>query len=142
MRRQVGRLKTRADTSCRWLSAVLLVLVLSLAGCAAGPSRKSASIKATKGVESSATELTLRNQSLLSVYSAEIEAAADKVILESPSADARRQALLWKANAIPVLQKCLLNTDPVAATADTWMFLFQMKAYMERPAIQQAFGES
>jgi hypothetical protein len=61
--------------------------------------------------------------------------------LESPSPEARRQALIWKAEAIPVMQMSLLNTDPVSAVVDTWVFLFQMRAYMERPAVKQPFGE-
>jgi len=40
------------------------------------------------------------------------------------------------------MQTSLLNTDPVAAVLDTWAFIFQMTAYMERPALKQKFGES
>ena len=78
---------------------------------------------------------------MLGLYSAEIEAAADKIIFESPSAVARRQALVWKAEAIPVLQRSLLNTDPIAAALDTWAFIFQMTTYMEQPQVKQGFGE-
>jgi hypothetical protein len=112
------------------------VLVL---GCAS--TRKTSSIKSAKNVQSSVAELSSRNQSLLGLYSAEIEAAADRIILESHSPEARREALMWKAEAIPVLQTTLLNTDPVAAVVDTWAFLFQMKAHMERPAVKQGFGK-
>ena len=121
------------------LSCVLLSLVLLGLGCAS--TRKTSSIKSAKNVQSSVAELSSRNHSLLGLYSAEIEAAADRIILESHSPEARRQALMWKAEAIPVLQTTLLNTDPVAAVVDTWAFLFQMKAYMERPAVKQGFGE-
>lgn len=79
---------------------------------------------------------------MLALYSAEIEAAADRIISESPSPATQRQALVWKAEAIPVMQTSLLNTDPVAAVLDTWAFIFQMTAYMERPALKQKFGES
>jgi len=79
---------------------------------------------------------------MLALYSAEIEVAADRIILESPSPAAQRQALVWKAEAIPVMQTSLLNTDPVAAVLDTWVFIFQMTAYMERPALKQKLGES
>jgi len=115
--------------------------MLLLLGCASGTTRKAASMKAAKNVKSSPAEISSRNQSLLGLYSAEIEAAADKIIFESPSAVARRQALVWKAEAIPVLQRSLLNTDPIAATVDTWAFIFQMKAYMEQPSVKQGFGE-
>jgi hypothetical protein len=92
-------------------------------------------------VKVSAAEFSARNQSLLGRYSAQIETAADKIIQESPSAVTRRQALLWKADAIPVLQASLLNTDPVVAVVDSWAFLFQMKGYMEQPAVKQRLGE-
>jgi hypothetical protein len=121
------------------LSCMLLSLLLLVVGCAS--TRKTSSIKSAKNVQSSVAELSSRNQSLLGLYSAEIEAAADRIILESHSPEARRQALMWKAEAIPVLQTTLLNTDPVAAVVDTWAFLFQMKAHMERPAVKEGFGK-
>ena len=99
-------------------------------------------MKAARNVEASPTELTSRNQSLLAIYSAEVEAAADKIMRQSPSAAARHQALVWKAEAIPALQLSLLNPDPIGAVLDTWVFIFQMRAYMERPAIKNSFGES
>jgi hypothetical protein len=118
-------------------------MVLLLLGClSGGTTRRTSTLKSTKNVESSAAELVSRNQSLLGLYSSEIEAAADKIILESPSRTARRQALVWKAEAIPVMQTTLLNTDPVAAVLDTWVFIFQMTTYLEQPAVKQGFGES
>ena len=104
--------------------------------------RKSSSLKSTENVQSSAPELSSRNQSMLALYSAQVEVAADRIISESPSPDAKRQALVWKAEAIPIMQTSLLNTDPVAAVLDTWAFIFQMTAYMERPAVKQKFGDS
>jgi hypothetical protein len=98
-------------------------------------------MKSAKNVKASPAELTSRNQSLLAIYSAEIEAAADNIMAESSSASARRQALVWKAEAIPVIQMTLLSPDPAAAILDTWVFIFQMRAYTERPAIKQSFGE-
>jgi hypothetical protein len=111
-------------------------------GCASGGNtRKTASLKSAKNVTAKAPELSSRNQSLLSLYCAEIETAADKIILESPSRAAQRQALVWKAEAIPVLQTSLLNTDPVAAVLDTWVFILQMAQYMEQPSVKQRLGE-
>jgi hypothetical protein len=117
-------------------------LALLAQGCLSGDTRKGSSIKSTKNVQSTAPELSSRNQSMLALYSAEIEVAADRIISESASPATQRQALVWKAEAIPVMQTSLLNTDPVAAVLDTWAFLFQMTAYMERPAVKQKFGES
>jgi len=78
----------------------------------------------------------------LNLYSTEVEVAADKIISESPSPVARREALVWKAEAIPVMQTTLLNTNPVAAVLDTWVFIFQMTAYMDQPDIKRRFGPS
>lgn len=124
----------------QWFCYMLCCLMLLALGCVSGGStRKASTVKTTKNVESSVPELSSRNQSLLALYSAEVETAADKVILESPSPEARRQALVWKAEAIPVMQTSLLNTDPVAAVLDTWAFIFQMN--MERPALKRTLGE-
>jgi hypothetical protein len=131
----------RAEVTCRQLYCLLFVLSVGLFGCASGTTRKTSSIKSAKTVEASAAELSSRNQSLLALYSSEIEAAADKIISESSSPVVRRQALVWKAEAIPVMQTSLLNTDPVAAVFDTWVFLYQMTEYMGRPASGQALGE-
>ena len=136
----------RAKTSIRvaqLFSCAACGLALLAEGCISGNgTKKTSSVKSTKNVQSSMPELSSRNQSMLALYSAEIEVAADRIISESPSPAAQRQALVWKAEAIPVMQTSLLNTDPVAAVLDTWAFIFQMTAYMERPALKQKFGES
>src|SRR6185312_13003597 len=123
---------------------VLLGLTLSLvlAGCSSGPTNKEASIKSARNVKSSAAELSSRNQSLLALYSAEIESAADQIIAKSSSPAVRRQALLWKAEAIPAMHTSLLRTDPLAALVDSWAFIAQMKTYMGQPEVKQGWGDS
>src|SRR5689334_2436808 len=125
----------------RQLCSVLLGLLLMLLGCSPGTTRKGALIKSSKNIESSAAELSSRNQSLLGLYSSEIENAADKIILESRSPLTRRQALEWKVEAIPILQTSLLRTDPVGAVLDAWAFTWQMKDYMQQPAVKPVWGE-
>jgi hypothetical protein len=120
---------------------LLLVIILPIPGCISRTTSKASSINRFKTVEVSATELGSRNHSLLALYSSEIEAAADKIIRESPSPVTRREALVWKAEAIPVLQTSALKTDPVAAVVDTWAFICQMKAYMDRTAMKERFGQ-
>ena len=128
--------------AAQWLCCVLCGLMLLATACAPGGStRKTSSANVAKNVTSSVPELSARNQSLLALYSAQIETAADRIISESSSPAARRQALEWKADAIPVMQTCLLKTDPVAAVLDAWAFIFQMNAYMARPAVKQTVGE-
>ena len=115
---------TPRRTAC-FLCCLVCGLMLSEVGClSGGTTRKASSAKFAKHVTSSVPELSSRNRSLLAIYSAEVETAADEIILKSPSPATRRQALAWKAEAIPVLQTSLLNTDPVAAVLDTWTFPF------------------
>jgi len=121
---------------------ILLVTLLTASACLSGSTRKASSVKSAKNLKASPAELSSRNQSLLGIYCAEIETAADRIISDSPSLAARRQALAWKAEAIPAIQASLLNPDPLAAILDTWVFLFQMRTFMERPSIKDAFGES
>jgi hypothetical protein len=126
----------------QWSCCFACSLMLLTLGCTAHNTRKASSFKSAKNITSSAPELSSRNQSLLALYSAEIETAADTIISESHSPAAQRQALIWKAEAIPVMQTSLLNSDPVAALLDSWAFIFQMTAYMERPASKQRMGKS
>jgi hypothetical protein len=124
------------------LQSWLFVLVLTLLslGCAPRSTRKTSTIRRAKNINISAAELSSRNQSLLAVYSSQIEVSADQIIVASTSPSTRRVALLWKTEAIPVLQTSLLNTDPVVAVVDTWTFIFQMSAYMEQPAVKDGLG--
>jgi hypothetical protein len=115
---------TRSKRASHWFSCMLCGSMLLAPGGIRGDNSKKTR-KYTPNVKSSASEISSRNQSLLAVYSAEIETAADKIILGSPSPAARRQALVWKAEAIPVMQTSLLNSDPIAAVLDTWAFVFR-----------------
>ena len=122
------------------LLGALLALAIFVGGCSFGNTRKDAAVKSAKNVNSSAAELSARNQSLLGIYSAEIESAADKIMFATPSTAGRRQALAWKAEAIPILQNTMLKTDPVAAIVDTWAFIYQMKNYFQQPAVRTQLG--
>jgi hypothetical protein len=132
-------IRARVDLTYHGL-CLLLGLSLFLCSCGSRTTRKASSVNRFKNVQVSAAELSYRNQSLLALYSSEIEGGADKIILESPSSATRRQALVWKADAIPVLQTSMLNTDPVAAVVDTWAFIFQMNAYTDQPMVKNQLG--
>jgi hypothetical protein len=83
---QQGHYNKTSVVTRELLFCVLFGLMLLVLGCASGTTRKTSSMKSAKNVKSSAAELSSRNQSLLGLYSAEIVAAADKIIWESPSA--------------------------------------------------------
>jgi hypothetical protein len=127
--------------SCSLFTCILLLTLFLLSlGCSSRSTRKTSSISRYKNITVSATELSSRNHSLLAVYSSQIEVAADQIIVASTSPLTRRVALVWKSEAIPVLQTSLLKTDPVASVIDAWTFIFQMSAYMEQPAVKDGLG--
>jgi hypothetical protein len=123
-----------------WLFVLVLTLLMLSLGCASRSTRKTSTIRQAKNINISAVELSSRNQSLLAVYSSQVEVSADQIIVASTSPSTRRVALLWKSEAIPVLQTSLLNSDPVVAVVDTWTFIYQMSAYMEQPAVKEGLG--
>lgn len=125
----------------RWLQLLLLGACACLAACVP-QTQGTRSIQQAPRVEASAEELAARNRSLLAVYSSELEQAADRILLAAADDSARRQALEWKAEAIPTLQATLLNRDPLAATMDAWGYLVQMQTYLRQPAVAHAFGGS
>ena len=135
-----GSLTVKLQSSSLFRFILLLTVFLVSLGCASRSTRKTSSINRYKNITVSATELGSRNHSLLAVYSSEIEVAADQIIAASTSPLTRRVALLWKSEAIPVLQTSLLKTDPVASVIDAWTFIFQMSAYMEQPAVKDGLG--
>ena len=67
----------------RCLCCVGLMLMVP-AYMSAGDTKKTSSYKAAKNVKTPAAELSSRNQSLLALYSAEVETAADRIMSGHP----------------------------------------------------------
>jgi hypothetical protein len=84
----------------------------------------------------------LRVRSLVVPFSGELEAAADQIIAGTTNQTIRRNALLWKIEAVPVVGQTLFHANPFVALGDTWVFLWQMTDYFQNGPGKQAFGES
>jgi hypothetical protein len=69
-----------------------------------------------------------------------IEDGADDIITQADDPDIQRQALLWKANAIPMVHEALFHSDPLVAIVDTKAFVLQMIQYFESGPGKTAFG--
>lgn len=89
----------------------------------------------------SAFELLTAVRDLARSFSNIIEEAADEIIAKSSHSDVRRNALLWKTNAIPAAYTAIFRPDPVAALIDTWAFSIQMVHYFDRGGGKNLFGE-
>ena len=124
-------------------SAFALVCCLALFGtasCGGGAQRQTKFIEGQEAVEASSIELRLEVVELARIASAYVEQAADAIRSESKSEDVRREALLWKVNAIPQIQAAALQPDPLVAAMDLWAFIVQMRNYYATGAGAAALG--
>ena len=75
-------------------------------------------MQASSEIIVSAAELQLRSFEMGRNLSTRIEVAADAIVAESADPKARRNALLWKISAIPLVQEAAVRIDPQVAAAD------------------------
>ena len=124
---------------------VLMLLFLIPSGCQSVQRQSPLLQKLTKKhgaeIQMSAEELSIHVKELTVLYSGVIEEAADEIIERSPDPHVRRQAMLWKMNAIPAAHTAIYHPDPLIALLDIWAFSIQMKYYFDTGRGRSAFGE-
>jgi len=74
-------------------------------------------------------------------FSRAVESAADQIVAKNPDPRIRRNALLWKLNAVPASFLALEHADPAAMVIDLWAFCLQMTEYLESGAGRELFGD-
>jgi hypothetical protein len=84
----------------------------------------------------------LRMRALVEPFCGGLEAAADQIIAGTTNHAVRREALLWKIEAVPTLRETLFHANPYIALGDTWVFLRQMAEYFQNGPGKQALGDS
>ncbi|UCG13066.1 MAG: hypothetical protein JSU72_00800 [Deltaproteobacteria bacterium] len=119
---------------------MVTILIFPLTGCQTTPKRHGLLRKAPL-IKVSGEELRIRVRYLAGTFSGTIEEAADQIIASSSDADIRRQALLWKTNAIPASYGVIFQPDPAAALLDTWAFTVQMVHYFEEGPGREKLGQ-
>jgi hypothetical protein len=116
-------------------------LCLGLAGCLGKRPKKTPLMKSSKGVGVTAEELRLRMRDGAGAYAGTIEDAANQIMEKSDDPIVRRNALMWKARAIPASQSALFQQDPLVALIDIWVLTVQMKDFFETGEGRDAFGD-
>jgi hypothetical protein len=91
-------------------------------------------------IKMSAQELRLQLNDMVGVFNGSIEQSASLVLQEAKDPAIRRQALLWKINAIPTVDQSLFQRDPLIAFIDAWAFSLQMTNYFESGPGKSAIG--
>jgi hypothetical protein len=126
------------------VKTLLFMVVLCLPGCFKTQDesllmRKLDSEKIQLNLTS--TELRIKMNIFLGRFSGVVEKSADEIIAGAPDRKIRKQALLWKMNAIPAALRTTFLADPFAALTDTWALCEQMRLFYEEGAGAKAFGE-
>jgi len=85
-------------------------------------------------------QVRLRVRALVEPYSGSIIESADRIRAGTTDRAIRREALLWKIEAVPALREALFRPNPFVAIGDTWALTWQMTDYFENGRGKQAFG--
>ena len=84
--------------------------------------------------------MRLRLRALVEPYSGSIVESADRIRAGTTNRAIRREALLWKIEAVPALREALFRPNPLVAIGDTWVLIWQMTDYFEKGRGKQALG--
>ena len=73
-------------------------------------------------------------------FAAEVDLAASAIERRAGDSTVRRNALLWKARAIPEMRKACFRLEPITALVDAWILARQMDQLFRTGAGVNAFG--
>jgi len=122
-----------------WLGMIAIATVLS-SGCMTAPHRPPL-IEEVSRQELTHQEVGYPLFDFVARFSRVVESTADGMVAANPDPQIRRNALLWKINAVPAALLALEHQDHVAMVIDLWVFCLQMTAYLETGAGQGLFGD-
>jgi hypothetical protein len=84
--------------------------------------------------------LRLRMHEYSITFGANVEVAATAIERRAVDSTVRRNALLWRARAIPEMRKACFRLEPMGALLDAWVFARQMDHLFRDGAGTGAFG--
>jgi len=121
---------------CALTSAVGAVI---FAGCASGPpkSRLASQVTTDSG---KVQGLRYRVLGYVGLFAATVEGTADAIGAASTDTNIRKNALLWKMNAIPAGLTATVHPDALATLLDVWTLSAQMERYFSDGAGTGLFG--
>ena len=73
-------------------------------------------------------------------FAADVDLAATAIERQAADSTVRRNAILWRARAIPEMRKACFRLTPVGALIDAWIFARQMNQFFRDGAGAGAFG--
>ncbi len=128
------------ETVLRALCPSIVATVALVHGACAKVPTQTASMQATPEVASTAALIQLQSFETGRALSTIIEQAADSIRDATTDPDVRRNALLWKISAVPLVQEAALRADPVIAAADLYALTIQLSDYLTTGGGSHSFG--
>ena len=118
-------------------------LALMVTGChMAAPAPVRENVHAADDLAANEQQIRLRIRALVEPYSGSIVESADRIRVGTTNRAIRREALLWKIEAVPALREALFRPNPLGAIGDTWVLIWQMTDYFEKGRGKQALGDA
>src|SRR5262249_26356495 len=121
------------------------IIALALAGCTSSAHRRGVlrhQIHPESDVAVNTEQARLRIRVLIEPFCGRVASAADQIMASTTNNAIRREALLWKIQAVPIMRETLFHPNPYLALGDTWVFLIQMDAYFQDGPGKQALADS
>jgi hypothetical protein len=122
------------------LTAVLAVTVGTCTGCVGVRSTSGLLEQAAPASNVSSKKLRVLVTDYVPQFADRVEQAADRILLQTSDLQIRRNALLWKSNAISACFRAASRPDALAAYLDVWILCRQMTQYLEQPSPHPVFG--
>jgi len=121
-------------------STVLALLLLVVSGCQTSGPRHKSDPRFKDAFTVDAEQLRLKMRSLVDPLCGIVEQAADTILANASDQTIRREALIWKIEAVPSLREALYQPNPYTALADSWILSYQMIKYFESGRGKTALG--
>jgi hypothetical protein len=122
------------------LIAVLAVTVGVSAGCMNVRSTSGLLEQTAPATNVSSRKLRVLLTDYVPQFADRIEQAADEILSQTSDPQIRRNALLWKSNAISACFCAASRPDPLAAYLDVSILSRQMTQFFEQPSSNAVFG--
>jgi hypothetical protein len=122
-----------------------IAMALVLVGCKSGAPRRGVlkrDIHPQEDVAVNTEQARLRVRVLVEPFCGSLESAADQIMASNTNQAIRREALVWKIQAVPTMGETLFHSNPFLALGDAWVFLWQMTDYFQDGPGKQALGDS
>ena len=137
----MGRIRP-APSLLSLLPGVLLVTALPVLSACSTKAPTESAVQSSIGMTSlSARRVRIASDHAGSGFMWTVEVTADSIILATEDPVVRRNALVWKANAIPALQSTTHHPDPLVSFVDGWTLMVMMQDYFETGRGRDLFGE-